>query len=711
MLRPRSVRVLFGILLTAVAGALWPVRYGGHDFSRIVEGRTAQDQAAQNQTPQATFRTEANYVRVDVYPTQNGAPITDLTRSDFEVLDNGVRQTVEQFERVVVRAAGPQEARIEPNTVRESRSMLESARARVFVLFLDIGHVGISGSYNIRKPLVDALDRIIGADDLVGLMTPDMSARDVAFGRKTTTIDGILSRYRFWGERGRLNPVDPQEQRYEQCYPRAVYPGIAAQMIGRRREKTTLDGLHDLVRFLRGVREERKAILAISEGWLLYRPDPTLARPLDGAPPTGPIVAVDPRSGRLGIGDPRTGAPGSGGCDNERLQLAQIDDEEGFRRLLDEANRSNTSFYPVDPRGLAVFDTDIGPDPPPPPQVDGAMLRQRLTSLRTLAEDTDGLAIVNSNDIAGGLRRVVADLTSYYLLGYYSNAKLDGKFHSISVRVKRTGVQVRARRGYLAATEADARAPVPSSSAVSAGDPLAVAAAAEAGAVAAAVAPLEGYSRPLPIRLHGAAGWKPGNTGAVWTVGEIGPGEEWRGGGEADLVLSTAGGAALATAHATILPGTRTFRVALTGEQPLPPGDYLVRVRVKGSGSTGTTAETLRIVLPDLPDATGAIFIRRGPATGNKEIATADLRFRRSEQLRVELPTPFAGTGGARLLDRTGKALAVPITITARDDADGSRWLVTQLALAPLAPADYVIEMTESGGSGKRTLLGFRVVQ
>jgi hypothetical protein len=80
------------------------------------------------------------------------------------------------------------------------------------------------------------------------------------------------------------------------------------------------------------------------------------------------------------------------------------------------------------------------------------MLTGRLTSLRTLAENTDGLAIVDSNDLAKGLRRVVDDLSSYYLLGYYSNGPLDGKFHSINVRVKRTGVQVRARRGYLAAT-------------------------------------------------------------------------------------------------------------------------------------------------------------------------------------------------------------------------------------------------------------------
>ena len=701
MLRPRPVRVLIGVLLAA--GALFGLpSYVASGFSRTVR---AQDQ------PQATFRTEANYVRVDVYPTQNGAPVADLMQGDFEVLDNGVRQIIEQFERVVVRAAGPQETRIEPNTVRESRSMLESSRARVFVLFLDIGHVRVGSSYNIRKPLVDALDKVIGVDDLVGLMTPDMSARDVAFGRKTTTIDGILSRYRFWGERDRLNPVDPEEQRYEACYPPILYPGIAAQMIARRREKMALDALHDLVRFLRGVREERKAVLAITEGWLLYRPDPMLARPLDNTVPSGPGVGIDPRSGKLTIGNPKTGLPGSGDCDSERVQLSQIDNEEHFRLLLDEANRANTSFYPIDPRGLAVFDTDIGPDPPPPLQVDAAMLRARLTSLRTLAADTDGLAIVNSNNIAGGLKRVVDDLTSYYLLGYYSSAKMDGKFHSITVRVKRPGVQVRARRGYLAATEAEMRAPVRSSSTASPGDPLAVAAAAEARSIEMAIAPLEGYARPLPIRVHGAAGWKPGNTGAVWAVGELGPGEEWKGGAEADLLLTTGnGGATLATAHATIVPGTRTFRAVLLGDQPLTPGDYLVRVRVKGSGPTGTTAETLRIVLPELPEATGAIFVRRGPATGNKEIPTADLRFRRSEQLRVELPTPFTGTAVARLLDRTGRALAVPITSSAREDGDGSRWQVTQLALAPLAPADYVIEIAESGGSGKRTLVGFRVI-
>ena len=94
-------------------------------------------------------------------------------------------------------------------TVRESRAMMEDPNARVFVLFLDTYHVEVDGSHRIRKPLVDALDKIIGADDLVGVMTPEMSAGDVTFARKTTTIDGFLTRYWTWGERERINSIDP----------------------------------------------------------------------------------------------------------------------------------------------------------------------------------------------------------------------------------------------------------------------------------------------------------------------------------------------------------------------------------------------------------------------------------------------------------------------------------------------------------------------
>jgi VWFA-related protein len=678
------------------------------------------EQPAASQTP--TFRTEANYVRVDAYPTRNGTPVTDLTKDDFEIFEGGKPQRVEQFERIQIRAAGPQETRVEPNTVAESRSMLENSRARVFVLFLDTYHVDTAASHRIRKPLVDALDRVIGQDDLVAVMTPEMSPTDMAFARKTTTIDGILTRYWHWGERDRMIPPDPEDEMYGACYPNQDAPppggidcrdqnGIAAEMIDRRHEKRTIDALRDLVRFLRGVREERKAILAITNGWLLYKPNYAMMRPLNcQALPTGRQVQVDPRNGRPTTKPVPSNTAQSDSCGIDRTNLAQIDNDREFHNILEEANRANASFYPIDPRGLAVFDTPIMrtdvPGPPPPvvpPSIDRAMLTGRLTSLRTLAENTDGLAIVDSNDLAKGLRRVVDDLSSYYLLGYYSNGPLDGKFHSINVRVKRPGVQVRARRGYLAATPAEVariardanpdRTPTPAE--------------AEALAMESVLRPLSTFSRETSLRLRATAAWKGDNQALVWLVGELGTADTWKAGAEADITL-TQEGETLASTHASVPAGTRSFKVSLAPAKPLQPGDYTINVRTIASSKMAQSGDMLPLSLLAAPEPVGSLLIRKGPFTGLKEVPTADLRFRRSEQLRIEVPAVGTTAPTARMLDRTGKPInAVPLTANTRDDADGSRWFTTQVPLFPLSPGDYLVEIT---AGNRKTLTPFRIV-
>jgi len=581
---------------------------------------------------------------------------------------------------------------------------------------------------------------MIGEDDLVGVMTPEMSAGGITFARRTTTVEGMLSRYWYWGERDRLNSKDPEEDQYRACYPgRGPTPicpdddrGVADEMIERRKEKQTIDALEDLVGYLRGVREERKAILAISDGWRLLGPNPALARRLNCTIPTGPDVRIDPRGGKLTT----KGVPSAGNttnpdiCDRDRMTLAHIDDGQQFRRILDEANRANASFYPIDPRGLVVFDTSLADHttgrPVPgsttitPPSVDNAMLTSRLNSLRTLAEATDGLAIVDSNNLDAGLKRVVSDLSSYYLLGYYSTGKLDGKFHSISVRVKRPGVQVRARRGFLAATPAELTttgrgAPSPTS-------PAASATAEHARALEMVLAPLSGYGRDLPLRLLAAAGWKVDGTPAVWVVAEAGRGEDWMGGGEASAMLVDGSGTTVATSRVAIDPGARGVRLTLAPSAEVPPGEYDVRLRVKGAGSAIATTDATRIALAAAPNATGAVFLRRGPTTGNKDVPTADLRFRRSDQLKVETPALSADQVFARLLDRTGKPLsAIPVTAATRIDPDGSRWQTAQLSLVPLGAGDYVIELTtapddgsgrpgQAGTEQRRTLVAFRVV-
>jgi hypothetical protein len=150
----------------------------------------------------------------------------------------------------------------------------------------------------------------------------------------------------------------------------------------------------------------------------------------------------------------------------------------------------------------------------------------------------------------------------------------------------------------------------------------------------------------------------------------------------------------------------------------LAAGQYTARVRVRGRAATARSAnDLLQLTLGSAPLAAGAVFIRR---SANREAPTADPRFRRTEQLRVEIPAAVDETATARLLDRTGTPIPVPIAIAARD-ADGVRWHTAQFALAPLAAGDYVIEVsTAAGGSGitarpgsetiARQMLAFRVL-
>src|SRR4029077_8172392 len=121
----------------------------------------------------------------------------------------------------------------------------------------------------------------------------------------------------------------------------------------------------------------------------------------------------------------------------------------------------NVAIYSVDPRGLPVFEFDVNESINI--STDSTYLRSTMDTLRTLAENTDGRAIVNRNDIATGMKQITRDSSAYYLIGYNSlQAPTDGKFHEIKVKVKRPGVQVRARRGYWALNREEvARATAP----------------------------------------------------------------------------------------------------------------------------------------------------------------------------------------------------------------------------------------------------------
>ena len=382
-----------------------------------IAAQAAQDPAQER----PKFRVESNFVRVDAYPVRDGKPLLDLKAEDFEVYEDGTLQKIETFEHVVIRPAGPEE-RIDPGSQRAALAAVANPRNRVFVIFLDLEHVQTSSAHAINEPLIRLMDRILGPDDLVAVMTTAMSASEIVFGRKTQVIENGLRTNWPWGRRFTLDR-DAREHSYisaiRRCRTEGGESALAKEMIRRKRERQTLDSMRDLVRYLRGVREERKAIITITEGWLLYGPNDRLTD-LRKDPATGvkePVPTLDPvgvgLNGKLTTRDERRMNEGSltkGECDAERLALSQMDNKRYFRDIFEEANRSNASFYPIDPRGLPAFDNPIGPD-----------RRQRSSSirrccgsgsraLRTLALNTDGMAVLDNNDLDRGLRRIADDL-------------------------------------------------------------------------------------------------------------------------------------------------------------------------------------------------------------------------------------------------------------------------------------------------------------
>jgi VWFA-related protein len=655
------------------------------------------------------FRAGANLVRVDAYVSLNGAAVTDLKADDFTVYEDDRPQAIENFELIRARPPVPQEQRVDPTNVSDMRDQAASA-ARVFTLFVDRLHVSLPGSYHAQKPIIDTLDKIIGPDDMVGVMTPQMSPGSITYGRRTASIERMVTDNWAWGKRDSEIPQTPQEEALFECYGQASWP-----LILRLREQQTLDALEALVVHLEGLRPERKFVLVFTEGWPLYRAVDATVRDAE-IPRTDPVT-VDPRTGRIatqGSPDPKTGSSTTmEACDRQRTMLQYIDHEVDFRELLQRANRANVSFYPIDARGLVVFDTPINWGVPP--TLDAAWLRDRYDDLRMMALQTDGQVVLNTNDVSGAMQKMLADTGSYYLLSYYStNQKLDGRFRRIRVEVKRPDVEVRARPGYLAPTAAELKAAGGSATTLAAG----ASKAAPPPAISRALDSLAPARGNLPVRVQAA-----GTHGTIRAVIELDAATvkqpEWASGGtlriffEPERVLGSSGSGPLHTMTIAMDPGQRS--VDVTGDRPFPAGRYSVRAELTPrSGRIPLQVTTFATVTAETaPIGTGALAMRRGPSTGLAYVPTADPRFRRTERLRIEIPVGgegFIGTG--RLLTREGQALPLVVTASTRTDTTQTRhFVVAEVVLAPLAAGEYVLEVSlVKDGRTDVVTYGFRLI-
>ncbi len=147
----------------------------------------------------------------------------------------------------------------------------------MFVVYLDIENVDVAGSHAIQEPLIGFMNRLMGDNDLVAVMTPEMSPSQLTFGRKTDVIERGLRDNWIWGRREALL-LDQREDLYSSCFPplsteTSPVSALARELIKRRKERMVLESLRDLVHHMEALRDGRTAVIAVSDGWQLYRPD------------------------------------------------------------------------------------------------------------------------------------------------------------------------------------------------------------------------------------------------------------------------------------------------------------------------------------------------------------------------------------------------------------------------------------------------------
>lgn len=656
---------------------------------------TAAQTPTQDPQPQRpVFRSDAHFVTVDAYPIRDGHVVEGLTAADFVVEEDGKPQQIENFEFVEGADAAPESTRRDPNTVRESQLLAADARTRAFVVYLDISHVSIEGARASRVPLVTMLNGLIGENDLFAVVTSNQPPHTITFGRKIVTAEDMLARHWAWGTRGSIRR-SPLEEEFHQCFPAdangtdgwirdgsAMRP-VADVLTDRAREEAAIQHLEDLVITLGQMREGRTSVVLFTEGWRLFDDD-------------GGLTGYQQRQSRQPM------------CEQYLVRYANLGLRTRFRAIIAEANRSNVTFYPVNPSGIAVFDLPISQrvmgtgQITESPMVQGMNnMRDRSDAMLTLASNTDGLAVIANNDLKVGLQRITNELKAYYLLGYYStNRKFDGKARRISVKVNKPGIDVKARRGYTAPTEADRAA-------------RAAAASAPAGATgpSAIEVALDALARIRPsaeLFVHATLG--AGSAGRLSVVAEISGPQLERGalarGGTLELTLTGPGGAAIGTSEMPVAPGARS--VLTTVE--VPPGTASVTVAAK-LRAAGAVFDARAEVARDTGAVFGAPLVYRAtPSSRSPLVAVAGFDFRRTERVHVEWAIPRAlDARSARLLGRSGQPVAVNVTLTERE-VDGRLMLALDALLAPLAPGDYVIEVTgTTGGATETRLLGIRV--
>jgi len=367
-----------------------------------------------------SFPVTTRLVQVSVVVHKDGAPVPGLAAEDFQLFEDGKVQAIESFSIESDRVGSASQA--PPAGVFSNQ--VEGRTGGVSVILLDRLNTRWEDQRQARDQIVKFLGQI-QREDRVALYLLDSSAVRILhdFTKDTASLLRALARYRgaTSKELAASEEQAPETDDAEMNAFLSETTRMVTAMAFERRADSTTAALEAIANHLAGVRG-RKNLIWVSSGF--------------------PFVIDDP----VGRGSP--------------ADLSQRSFSAEVNRATRAVNNANIAIYPVDARGL------VGPFVSAPAAQastpnSGRTMRGLFTTLettmspvdtmRTIAENTGGRVFYNSNDISGAIRRAIDDTRLTYVLGYSpSHGKWDGRFREIKVKLRRSGLEVRHRKGYLA---------------------------------------------------------------------------------------------------------------------------------------------------------------------------------------------------------------------------------------------------------------------
>ena len=413
--------------------------------------RAAGETATSDDAP--TFPAGVELVTVDaVVADKKGMPVTGLSRDDFVVLEDGQPQTIESFTPVELAAATSPADGSRPRPSVSTNDPKDRRPGRTFGVLFDDANITRFRSEAARGAVARFLETGTGEGDQVVLASSSGDAwwsAGMVEGR--AELGRLLDRLE-----GRFRPeLGPERIAPWEAVRIHLYRDVdvAFRVQQRLRRYGVMPGADP-----RGAQPR----LALDDGVLLSEATRVYLDTLDRGRRT------------LKVMDRMLAALASGRGRKSLVIVSEgflHDPNVGeFRTVAESARRSNVVVYFVDARGLAglppeaTAELGFGAQPE-----DLGVNYQTFSTLdqqlgasgpETIASESGGFSVRDTNDLASGIRRIAKESETYYLVGYRpTSRKKDAKFREIQVKVRRQGVTVRARKGYYAPSVGQPGAP------------------------------------------------------------------------------------------------------------------------------------------------------------------------------------------------------------------------------------------------------------